>query len=245
MCYSAYPLCIDESRTNMEEQAIFTRKITKKAQETLENGGSIEQTIQEMYSKVRNEVTLRRICREDCEHLENELCRVEYAIAKRHPVIGQALKLEECENLPEKHEKNAEYCLPLGIDRSQSVQEDDECYWGQGEDYRGIIDVSINGTRCMKWSVQLHIQISEHPELAGGHAYCRNPGGQESQPFCYVESTKRELCNVPKCATYMWIYISVAFLSLFLLGIGSISYFCCVRTKYKQNPRSLQNVSKQ
>lgn len=91
MCYSAFPLCIDESRTNMNEQAVFSRKVAQAAQKTLENGGSVEQTLKEMYRKVRNEVTLRRICREDCEHLENELCRVEYAIAKRHPVIGMVV----------------------------------------------------------------------------------------------------------------------------------------------------------
>lgn len=38
-------------------------------------------------------------------------------------LLGETLSLEECENLPEKHERNAEHCIPLGIDRSLSVQE--------------------------------------------------------------------------------------------------------------------------
>lgn len=54
---------------------------------------------------------LRRICREECEMLENELCRREYAIAKRHPQIGQQVPLLECSDLPE-HDPD---CLSLGI----------------------------------------------------------------------------------------------------------------------------------
>ena len=39
-------------------------------------------------AKARSLLPIRRICRDDCELLENELCRKEYAIATRHPVIG-------------------------------------------------------------------------------------------------------------------------------------------------------------
>lgn len=57
---------------------------------------------------------IRRICRKECEILENDFCRREYAIAKRHPVIRQ-LPLLECSDLPEEHTPEASDCLSLGI----------------------------------------------------------------------------------------------------------------------------------
>lgn len=78
---------------------------------------------------------------------------------------------------------------------------DDDCYWGNGEAYRGVQDFTANGTRCLKWSHQFQVQLSNHPELTG-HSYCRNPEGIEEAPFCFVEQTRRELCDVPKCGMY-------------------------------------------
>lgn len=46
--------------------------------------------------------------------LENDLCRREYAIAKRHSVIRQ-LPLPECSDLPEEHTPEAADCMSLGI----------------------------------------------------------------------------------------------------------------------------------
>lgn len=69
-----------------------------------------------MQSKTNNLNTrVRRICREECEMLENELCRQEYAIAKRHPQIGQQVPLVECSDLPLNGTDEAVDCLSLGI----------------------------------------------------------------------------------------------------------------------------------
>lgn len=65
---------------------------------------------------------LRRICREECEMLENELCRKEYAIAKRHPQIGQQVPLVECADLPLNSTEEAADCLSLGISTEINVQ---------------------------------------------------------------------------------------------------------------------------
>lgn len=65
---------------------------------------------------------LRRICREECEMLENELCRKEYAIAKRQKVIRQ-VPLLECSELPMGGTPEAVDCLTLGIEAENNIQE--------------------------------------------------------------------------------------------------------------------------
>ena len=73
---------------------------------------------------IKNKINqrLRRICREECEMLENELCRKEYAIAKRHPQIGQQVPLVECSDLPLNNTEEAIDCLSLGISTEINVQ---------------------------------------------------------------------------------------------------------------------------
>lgn len=56
-----------------------------------------------------------KICREDCELLENVLCGMEFALAKSHNLIGQQLPLPECEELPTPHTEDSIGCLRIGI----------------------------------------------------------------------------------------------------------------------------------
>jgi len=55
--------------------------------------------------------------------LENELCRKEYAIAKRHPLIGHQVPLVECSDLPLEGTTEARDCLTLGLSVANNVQE--------------------------------------------------------------------------------------------------------------------------
>lgn len=193
--------------------------------------------IQSTKKKLLNQ-KLRRICRDECELLENELCRKEYAIAKRHPLLGQQVPLVECADLPLPESKESSDCLSLGISVGNNAQEDDYCYYSNGESYRGITKVSASGRPCLRWSNQFNLQISNYVEsLAGGHSYCRNPGGHELQPWCYVDASNKmtkESCNIPKCTIeryiIIWINGSKSLIALLLVIIViSLFYIICYR----------------
>lgn len=131
----------------------------------LSHSHSMIYSVDSNYPPARSTSNLRRICRNECELLENELCQKEYAIAKRHPAIGQVLPIEDCFNLP--GETNDCSSLGLKID----VDEKEDCYWENGSKYRGRIAVSKSGKPCLTW-VRLMKEIADFPELAGQN-YCR------------------------------------------------------------------------
>ena len=113
----------------------------------------------------RDTENLRRICRIECDLLENELCQKEYAIAKRHPTIGQQLSLETCHSLP----LVSSDCLSLGI--TIDAHPNETCYTELGMSYRGTKSATASGKTCLRWSTVLK-EVSLYPELAG-HNYCR------------------------------------------------------------------------
>ncbi|XP_026297812.1 tyrosine-protein kinase transmembrane receptor Ror isoform X3 [Apis mellifera] len=197
----------------------------------------INQSYGETQSSNRMEINrkLRRICRQECEMLENDLCKKEYAIAKRHPLIGHQVPLIDCSDLPMEDTPEARDCLTLGISSGNNVQENDYCYWGSGKSYRGIIKTSISGRSCMQWSHgEFNLQISDYPELAGKHSYCRNPGDKELQPWCYVyvdSKPQKEFCNIPKCVENLWIYAVVGFVLTGGFVTILVCYCCCYRSK--------------
>lgn len=136
--------------------------LKRKASQSYEN--AYTEKISSQYPPTKNSENLRRICREECELLENELCQKEYAIAKRHPVIGQKLPLEECSRLPE-HTDCSHLGIEVDVDMSQS------CYWNDGSSYRGVLATSNSGKKCLRWSWFMK-DLSDYPELVGQN-YCR------------------------------------------------------------------------
>lgn len=119
--------------------------------------------ISSKYPPTKETENLKRVCREECELLENELCQKEYAIAKRHPVIS-IVGVEECQQIPKQKD-----CSTLGI--TIEVDETENCYWEDGASYRGTINISQSGTPCVRWSTLMK-EISDFPELIGQN-YCR------------------------------------------------------------------------
>jgi receptor tyrosine kinase-like orphan receptor 1 len=186
------------------------------------------------YPPTKNTENLRRICRTDCELLENEVCQKEYAIAKRHPTIGQILSLEDCMDLEDEDD-----CLSMGI--NIDIKTDDTCYWDNGAGYRGIKDRSINNRPCIKWSKSMR-EIT-HIELTGNN-YCRNVDHTQRQPWCYVDKQKTvELCDIPKCADRMWFLIICGLVTFLSLTLCFTLVVCCKKMR-KQGVSNIQNVSK-
>lgn len=190
-------------------------------------------SIKNAYPPTKYSENLRRICRSDCELLENEICQKEYAIAKRHPTIGLILPLEDCNEVPDDDD-----CLRMGI--NVDITPSESCYWDNGNQYRGIKDKSINGKPCLKWSKVLR-EIT-HIELANNN-YCRNPDGSQTKPWCYVDKQKTvELCDIPKCSDKMW-FIIICALILFLMTTMFITLLVCCKKMRRQSVSNIQNVS--
>ncbi|CAB3364413.1 Hypothetical predicted protein [Cloeon dipterum] len=174
----------------------------------------------------------RVVCREECEILEHKLCALEVSIAKRHPSIGQQFDLPDCSSLPPVGSDESKDCQRLGIPNAKKIViPEHNCYKDNGHDYRGTESSSASGRPCMSWTSQHStLSLAAFPELSGGHNYCRNPGGQEQQPWCFIGPSHREICDVPKCVDNMWLYAivgaaGVTFIVLLLL------LYCCIRMR--------------
>lgn len=183
------------------------------------------------------EPTPRQVCRDECELLESNICRMEYTIAKKHPLIGQAHILPACEELPPIGSKESENCVRLGIPNTVQVSHEHTCYNENGDNYRGIASRTLSGLECSYWSHQIFLRPADFPELTGGHNYCRNPGSKESQPWCFINDpeVRKEYCDIPKCFDLFWWYIlapSVGAVALFMLMIC----ICCVRRRNRSKP---------
>lgn len=259
LCYSTFPICRNPIITNenflKEVKEIIKKSLASNKQqmgnpETEDLPKSVYESdyltlpitlknvSENIFNYRYNSTILRRVCKQDCEILENELCQTEYAIAKRHPHIGQQLTLEECQDLPEDDPD----CLKIGI--GTRMVSDDECYWENGSGYLGRVSVASTGMPCIEWSKQLYLKVSDYPELAGRHSYCRNPGGIKTQPWCFVDNDGKtdQLCDIPKCAHKIWIYIVVIFIILLLLVVG---FIVCLfyRHKNKGNAATIRDIN--
>ena len=79
----------------------------------------------------------RKLCREECEVLEQDVCKSELAIAKSHPLIGHQMSLPECGELPAIGSLSSHNCVKLGIPGLEQLIQPHSCYTGAGEDYKG------------------------------------------------------------------------------------------------------------
>lgn len=71
-------------------------------------------------------------------------------------------------------------------------------------DYRGNVNITINGHKCQRWDMQTPNSHGFSPDdypcdgLHGGHNYCRLL--DEARPWCYtVDGPRWEFCDIPQC----------------------------------------------
>ncbi|XP_041925023.1 hepatocyte growth factor activator isoform X1 [Alosa sapidissima] len=89
-----------------------------------------------------------------------------------------------------------------------SIVPDSRCYQGNGTDYRGIVNTTKSGTRCLPWNSdllfdELSLDRAKDKDLKGlgEHAFCRNPD-KDGMPWCYTMqdgAVSWEYCDIPAC----------------------------------------------
>ena len=177
----------------------------------------------------------RKLCREECEVLENKICRKELAIARRYAALDRQLVLPECGQLPPIGTPEATGCVRLDIPEAQQLIRPHTCFVGEGENFRGTASTTVTGLTCLPWNRQSQIRTSEHIELVGGHNYCRNPSDTDGmdEPWCFAshDHVFKESCGIPKCNNLnIYLYAAAAGL-VFIAVLGICIGVCCMRSR--------------
>jgi hypothetical protein len=179
----------------------------------------------------------RKICREECEILEDDLCRQETVLARHYGMLGSQNVLPICKELPPVGSTESSNCVRIGVAQVSQLVLPHTCYANYGREYRGTASTTKTGLNCLPWNKKSSLATSSHVELIGGHNFCRNPNIADTkdqgfdEPWCYSSQDPnfREACEIPKCSHFnIYLYVAVpGIVSLALVGlcIG----FCCMR----------------
>uniref|UniRef100_H3DQZ9 Kringle domain-containing protein n=1 Tax=Tetraodon nigroviridis TaxID=99883 RepID=H3DQZ9_TETNG len=146
-----------------------------------------------------------QLCRDECQALEQDLCSLEYTLARSDPRMLMQLELPRCHLLPQPGTPGAASCMRIGVPPerlSPYSPAEQSCFNGSGADYRGTLSRTRSGQRCQAWSAQhphSHHLPQEHPQLWHSHNFCRNPGGQMEAPWCFTldPQVRYDLCDLP------------------------------------------------
>ncbi|XP_078657903.1 muscle, skeletal receptor tyrosine protein kinase-like isoform X8 [Branchiostoma floridae x Branchiostoma belcheri] len=150
------------------------------------------------------------LCREQCLAVQNILCFQEWSLLmdkKRSGIYLRSrghFRLPVCADLPSVF-NGTRACSNASVFEMKSEMVTVDCYRGKGRYYQGTLNVTESGYPCQPWAAQVphkHDRLPEYfPELQNAENSCRNPGGEEPQPWCYTTnlSTRWEKCNIPRC----------------------------------------------
>ncbi|MBN3295258.1 HGF factor, partial [Amia calva] len=103
-----------------------------------------------------------------------------------------------------------EYCSIKVCDVNTKTDQDTttKCFKGQGEKYRGTVNITPNGVQCQRWDSQIPHNHSYTPQNYKcqdlSENYCRNPDGAEL-PWCFTTDPKVRMAfctNIPRCECY-------------------------------------------
>ena len=202
MCYIKFPTCRQPDQLNAQYFGQLAKIIYQnyRLKHFREGGGGRSSTGRQPDQLNQKEFFKRdnfnMICREDCLVLENLLCEKEFAIGKRHPIIGELfLNFNSCTDLlgsdqqtgnstgeeevgvtvPTDAPGEAPTCLSIGVNKTDNDTGNDignTCFWGDGSSYKGTVNRTISGRTCEHWTKTPFKDIQHHPELIGNN-YCR------------------------------------------------------------------------
>uniref|UniRef100_H2YIT0 Protein kinase domain-containing protein n=1 Tax=Ciona savignyi TaxID=51511 RepID=H2YIT0_CIOSA len=173
-----------------------------------------------------------RLCREDCDLLKHDKCRREFFSQTTNAFLAGVFQSANCSGLP-RTLPTRRHCTGIGL--PSVVNRHHLCYNGTGGSYRGTLSIASSGQPCKSWPDDIHMRARKYSYLAGGHNFCRNPGGSMEVPWCYVDNhhTQKEVCQVPKCSNGDLVMILIPAVSIPLI-LGCVVIVFCVACRRKK-----------
>ncbi|XP_071116852.1 tyrosine-protein kinase transmembrane receptor Ror2-like [Haliotis cracherodii] len=157
------------------------------------------------------EVVYKPICRESCLAVKDLFCYEQWTTIdenKKKDIFFKErgyFRLPNCSLLPSKFKGS---CTMANLFEREPHEVTSDCYVGSGQWYNGTVNMTKSGATCQHWSMNSPQKHQRPPEifvsLENSENYCRNPGSEEAQPWCYtMDKFKRwEFCDIPKCVRY-------------------------------------------